>query len=165
MTDPHVVIADSGPLISLAAINELHLLQQLFGRVTIPQAVWTEVVLDKPHAPGAHEVATATFIDIETVDDAEADALQANEGLGRGEAEAIVLAKRSANALLVLDDLKARIIVDALGLRRVGTAGVLLRARRSGLIDRLRPRLEALVRNGTYLSQHLIVEFLRQVGE
>lgn len=42
-----LVIADSGPIFSLAIINQLGLLNHLFDNVKIPLAVWTEITLQK----------------------------------------------------------------------------------------------------------------------
>ena len=39
-----LVISDSSTLIHLAAIGRLALLEQFFKRVTVPPAVWREVV-------------------------------------------------------------------------------------------------------------------------
>ncbi|MFW5755899.1 MAG: hypothetical protein ACOCWK_04810 [Tangfeifania sp.] len=41
-----LVIADSGPIFSLATINKLQLLDFLFDDVKIPQAVWKEITLN-----------------------------------------------------------------------------------------------------------------------
>jgi len=34
------VVADSSPLIGLAKIEQFHLLQRLFERIVVPDAVW-----------------------------------------------------------------------------------------------------------------------------
>jgi predicted nucleic acid-binding protein len=39
-----IAVADSGPLISLAKLDYLHLLPVLYERVVIPRAVYDEVV-------------------------------------------------------------------------------------------------------------------------
>jgi len=41
------VIADSGPIFSLAIIDKLDILNQLFDEVLIPVAVWKEITYDK----------------------------------------------------------------------------------------------------------------------
>lgn len=42
-----LVIADSGPIFSLALIDKLEILNDLFDNVRIPVAVWTEITIDK----------------------------------------------------------------------------------------------------------------------
>ena len=54
------VISDASPLVNLARIGALHLLPELYDTVTLPEAVWTEVVTEGEGQPGAHAVRTAT---------------------------------------------------------------------------------------------------------
>ena len=45
-----LVIADSGPIFSLALIGKLDILDSLFDEVKIPQAVWEEIKFDSTKA-------------------------------------------------------------------------------------------------------------------
>lgn len=45
-----LVIADSGAIFSLATIDKLHILTDLFDEVRIPFAVWAEITRDKSKA-------------------------------------------------------------------------------------------------------------------
>ena len=62
-----VVVADSGLLIGLARIEQLHLLPALASRILLPQAVWNEVTAAKTEAPGALEISQATWIEVQQV--------------------------------------------------------------------------------------------------
>jgi predicted nucleic acid-binding protein len=42
-----LVIADAGPIFSLAIIDKLELLNQIFDEIKIPTAVWEEITRDK----------------------------------------------------------------------------------------------------------------------
>ena len=42
-----IVVSDTTPLISLLKIDKVYLLEKLFGRIFIPQAVFNELVIDK----------------------------------------------------------------------------------------------------------------------
>ena len=42
-----LVIADAGPIFSLAIIDQLGLLNHIFNEVCIPKAVWEEITLNK----------------------------------------------------------------------------------------------------------------------
>ena len=42
-----LVIADAGPIFSLATVNKLGLLNELFNDIMIPRAVWEEITLQK----------------------------------------------------------------------------------------------------------------------
>jgi predicted nucleic acid-binding protein len=91
-----------------------------------------------------------------------ATALQAN--VDDGEAEAIALATER-QWRIVLDDRKARDLAHHMGLKVIGTVGVLVRAKRLGLIAWIKPLLDDLSRNGFHLSENLKREALLLVGE
>ncbi len=86
MTNP-IIIANSSPLISLAIIEQLELLPQLYQRVLLPPAVWDEVTVQGVGLPGANAVSKITWIEIQTP---EAKLLEPLSILvDRGQAEAI----------------------------------------------------------------------------
>ena len=60
------VVCDSTPLIALSKINRLDLLQDLFGTIHVPQAVYEEVVVRAPDRPGAAQVGKADWIQVQT---------------------------------------------------------------------------------------------------
>lgn len=100
----------------------------------------------------------------ETTADATPDPLLAAE-LGSGEAAAIAIAY-AAGAQLLLDDRKARrIAMGAYRLRVIGSAGLLVTAKRAGLVPAVRPLLDAMVSRGYYLSQRLVEEATTAAGE
>ncbi len=158
-----IIVADSGPLIALSRIGQLDLLRALFGRVQIPTAVWQEVTQGAAEGrSGASEVRAAPWIDVVPVDATTAAgyALLVDDG----EAEAIALA-RTADSLLVIDDDRGRRLALRLGLRIKGTLGLLVLAKNRGLLDPIRPLLEALPQRGVHVSQRLIEIALREAGE
>jgi hypothetical protein len=139
-----LAITDSGPLIALAGVQCLDLLPQLYRRVAAPRAVIEEIMV------GAHLSPRHSFLhQTSWLEQLEApvplDALVIV--LGRGEAEAIVLARQPPRALLLLDDRQARRAAEALGLAATGSAGVLVRAKREGLIAAVRPFLVSMRSN------------------
>ncbi|OGQ23118.1 MAG: hypothetical protein A2138_04095 [Deltaproteobacteria bacterium RBG_16_71_12] len=157
-----VVVSDATPLIALSSVGQLQLLEKLFGRVLVPLAVWQEVVLEGgPGAPGAREVAQASWLER-----TQAPALEPSLAkLGRGEAEAIALARTLPDALLLVDDAPARRRARALGVPLMGTLGVLRRAKVAGHLAFLRPVLEHLGEQGFRVHPDLIDGLLRDVGE
>ena len=64
-----IVVSNSSPLIALAKIGKLHILRELFGEITIPKAVWDEVVVKGRGKPGAEEVEKAEWIKVMDVKD------------------------------------------------------------------------------------------------
>ena len=112
---PEQVVSNSGPLISLAAIGRLDLLQAVFGKIIIPQAVYDEVVVHAAGEPGSREVSAAGWIEIVRVRDRLAvDLLR--EVLDAGESEAIVLARELSARWALLDDASARRKARVLGI-------------------------------------------------
>ncbi len=81
-----------------------------------------------------------------------------------GEAEAIVLAKEKSYRI-VLDDLEARAVGKNLGLRIIGTIGLLVTAKRRGLIPNLSSLLDRLETVNFRISKTLRREALEMVGE
>ncbi|MEK6322881.1 MAG: DUF3368 domain-containing protein [Acidobacteriota bacterium] len=81
-----------------------------------------------------------------------------------GEAEAIALASERGWRV-VLDDRQARVIARSLGIQMIGTVGILLRAKQSGVIPLVRPIIDALEASGFWVSGALQEEALRLAGE
>jgi predicted nucleic acid-binding protein len=65
------VVSNASPLINLAWIGKLDLLRQLYGELTIPGAVWQEVVVEGIGQPGADDVKAATWIKTQAVKNTE----------------------------------------------------------------------------------------------
>jgi predicted nucleic acid-binding protein len=158
-----VIIADSSPLIALARIDQLAILPQLFSRILAPPAVWDEVTVRGSGSPGAREVSEAAWIEIQAPDPRVVDPLTIL--VDRGEAEAIALAHMLPESTLLLDDARARRVAERLNIPRIGTLGLLRRAKQVGLIEALRPHLKALQASGIYIRPALIEAVLKSVGE
>ncbi len=80
-----------------------------------------------------------------------------------GEAASIILAVEEDAGLIILDDKDARKIAEKLGLKVMGTAGILLLAKKKGIIEEIKPILEEM--SGFYLSDSIIKIVLREAGE
>lgn len=155
-----IVVPDAGPLIYLAGAGKLDLLRVLYRRVVVPRVVYAEVVVAGAGFVGSAEVAAADWIEVQDVapDPILTDVLDA------GEAAAIPLAER-LGAVLLCDDGEARIIARRRGLAVVGTLGVLLRAKREGLLDLVAPVVERMTDLGMFVSAPLLAEVLLVAGE
>ena len=158
-----VVVADASPLIGLAKIARLDLLQRLFGEVLIPEAVERELCLGSGR-PGSQVLSAARhegWIKVEEVSGVPA-ALEAT--VDQGEAEAITLAKRHA-ALLLIDETRGRAAARSAGLRVFGSGTVLIKAKQEGFLAAVAPELGSLSAAGYHLSLSLQKEILHQAGE
>jgi len=160
---PAIVVADAGPLIGLAIIGGLPWLRAVVSHVLIPEAVAEELSLDSG-MPGAAALASARdqgWIEVTRVADIP-EHLTAT--VDRGEAEAIVLAKRQAVPLLI-DESRGRITARSEGVQVFGSGAVLIRAKERGLFRQVRPHLDALTQAQYRLSDALRIEILRLADE
>ena len=152
MAETRVVFSDASPLIALAAGGAFDLLRELFGTVTVTAAVRREVLAGKGR-PGERELRAAIregWVRIRR--DPGPDSMLAD--LDDGEATTLAAAScADAPCLVLIDDPVARRRARQLGLSVTGTAGLLLAAKRRGLITAVRPLLEGLMRAD--FMQHL----------
>jgi predicted nucleic acid-binding protein len=95
---PQLAVLDSTPIIALALVGKLDLLQHLYGQIVIPPAVQQEVLVGGPGTAGRTELRQATWIQVVPLrDPTRAEMLS---DLDRGEAEAIALAQELGADLL-----------------------------------------------------------------
>ncbi len=145
-------VINTTPLISLAIIDQLALLDDLFEEVYIPKAVFREATRKGKRkatvieAWGKSKISNITDVKAKV-------ALQLI--LGEGEAEVIVLAQETETALVIIDEDKARKIAELYNLNVTGTIGFLLGAKKEGKILQLKPFLDKLIAEGIYISGHL----------
>ncbi len=84
--------------------------------------------------------------------------------LGAGESEAITLALELALPI-VLDEKKARTIAEAMGLKILGTVGLLVLAKKQNLLQSVSSLLHDLEATGFYMSTSLKEQALQGAGE
>jgi predicted nucleic acid-binding protein len=158
------VVVDSSAQITLARIGRLELLHQITDVVYIPAAVFDEVVHRGAGRPGSREVAEAGWIHRREVRDA-ASVERLSVRVGRGEAEAIVLAGEVSADVLVIDDAMARRLAEAEGHRVVGLPGLVIYAKQNGLVTGIKPVLDDMRAAGFFLDDSRCQSLLRQAGE
>lgn len=145
------IISDSTCLIGLERIRALEVLPALFDSIVIPHEVHREfgIALSWLHVESPSNVALVTSLKL-VIDD--------------GEAEAIALAYEKGWRI-ILDDCHARKVATRLGVTMIGTVGILIQAKRQGIIPALKPLVEQLAENNFYISDELKEEALTLVGE
>lgn len=160
-----IIVADTTPLIYLAKLGQLGILQQLYGNVVIPTEVWRELVAKKHNPERAALLRAATWLHVDPSADASPLLPELQKGMDNGEAAAVALALHLHGDLVLVDDLEGRRGAEARGLRVRGTIGILIAARKAGLIPVLRPVLEALQATNFRADPKLYRRALEQVGE
>ena len=156
------VISNNGPLVALWTLDLLSLLRDLYTEVLIPEEVKNEFL-----ATGeiAREQALKNAPWITTVTLITPLGELAQLGIHRGEAAVFALAEERGTRLVILDDKEARRYAKRIGLPLTGTVGILLEAKRSGLIDAIKPLLNVLLENGVRLGASLVNDALQEAGE
>ena len=161
----NVVVADTGPLIALSLLDLLPLLAKLFDTVHVPEGVFSEATQDMSK-PGAGAILQA--MEDRLLISHPVDLSGAFEGLveilDRGEAEALALAEQ-LNAIVLLDEKRGRKVARKHGIPVTGTAALLIKAKRRGDIEAVKPLLETLTQVGYRLSPSLVKEVLKIAGE
>jgi hypothetical protein len=150
-----ITVANSSPFIALERIGRLDLLPALFGKLLVPPAVRSEVFAARPLPVWVEERPLVQTL---------APRIAAVR-LGPGEREAIAIALEVQAAELLLDDLAARRLAISLRIPLLGALGLLLRARKRGLVREIRPLLDALNAQDFHISARLYRAFLTAAGE
>ena len=159
-----IVVSDAGPLIALAKVDQLDLLQQLSGEVCIPLAVHRELFAKLGPESSRLEDAVQSFLQIAPSPTISSAVARATSRLHPGEREAIALAFER-KALLLADDQMGRNAARRLGLAVTGVVGVLLRAKEAGLLENVHPVLVEMRRRGYWLSDEILSLAARLAGE
>jgi len=145
-------VCDSSCLIALERIGRLALLQASFAPLIAPPQV-VEECGGVPDWLEVRRVQNEPFL----------AALGLN--LHIGEAAAIALVAEVSGALVVLDDRKARSIARRLHQDVIGTIGVVLRCKRLGVLEFVRPVLDELDAAGFRVAPALRARTLELAGE
>ncbi len=160
-------VSNTSPLLNLAIIGHLDLLQAQFTEVLIPPGVLTELRPAEP-LPGSAALSTALaegWLRVVEVQDRPLIALL-QRTLDVGESEAIALAIETAPGALLIDERDGRQVATSLRLPVIGALGVLLRAKLDGSIPTLHEALTALeVKAGFRVAPRLVHELLAAAGE
>jgi uncharacterized protein len=156
-----ILIADSSALVALAACDSLVLLDEIFGQVIVPEAVYREVV----HADKFQSNRLKDYLHdkVRQVDmqgfvylDAFADV---------GETEAMLLYKEIAADYLLIDDKRGRKIASLNYIKTIGSLGVLLQAKRMGLVHHIGPLIRKITESPVFISESLVTTVLELAGE
>ena len=148
-----IIVADAGPLIALARIFGLSLLPELFRQALVTQTVLAECLArpDRPEVPAIAAALDNGWL-VLVPDDMTNDR---NWGLDAGEATTIQIAL-GRGAGLLMDDRAGRRVAHRLGLPVIGILGLLVLAKRKGLLPTIRPSIEQLLTSGYYLAGRVI---------
>lgn len=159
---PEIWVVNASPVIVLARVDQLHLLKDLSDELLLPEAVLAEVLAGPESDPARLALAAGWAT-------GQAPAAIRNEvlewGLGAGETAVIALAMDRPGSTAVLDDSAARACAKTFGVPILGTLGVVLRAKKRGLISSAADVLRSVRSAGLYLDEQVIRLALGRIGE
>jgi len=157
-----IVISDTSPITNLLQVNQLHLLEKIFGKVIITTQVYSELSeltfqkteIDKLNCLSVSEPHNTQLIcDLE-------------KHLDIGEASSIALALEIHADFLLIDERKGREEAEKRGLKITGVIGVLLRAKNEKHISEVKPILDKLQQEaGFRIHPDLYKKVLEVAGE
>lgn len=158
-----IIISDTTPIISLIKINRLDLLEELFGEVLIPDAVFRELTTNVTFKEEADIVKSSEFIKVSSIQNRKSlEILQAASGLDAGESEAIILADELKSDVLIIDERRGRKVAQNLGIAITGTIGILIQAYHEKILseEEVKSCFKYLKNSSIRLSDTLIQEAL-----
>jgi predicted nucleic acid-binding protein len=148
-----VIISDTSCLILLDNIGELDLLYKLYGTIITTAEVKLEFGKDLP-----------AWFEIKEPQDKNYQSIIENT-VDKGEASTIALAIEYDDCLLIIDDLKGRKFALQLGLHIIGTMGVIVDAKLSGIISSIKPLIQKIRNTNFRITQEIEKLMLSKAGE
>ncbi|MCP5544216.1 MAG: DUF3368 domain-containing protein [Akkermansiaceae bacterium] len=163
MAEGKLIISNTTPVINFAEIGRIDVLEGLFGNVVVPPGVVDELCAKRDLFPAAGDAADR--LNVRRPED-RLLVRGFRSVVHPGEAECLALAMENPGSLLILDDLQARALAAANGLRFTGTLGCLVEAKAMGLVDSVAPLIERLrVSARFWISKEVEARVLKDAGE
>lgn len=155
------VVSNTTPIISLASIDKLNVLKELFGEIIIPHSVYDEIKAKESY--GYKEV-DSNYIKVRAIKGTKYRDLLLNQ-LDWGEAETIILAIEINADYVIIDDNIGYKIAKNSGLNVIRTLSVLLKAKDKGIVKEIKPLLDEMILKGRWYSKKVYESFLKKIGE
>ena len=152
----NIAVCDTSSLIKLRRGGVLKCLGKIYDTIYIPGAVKNECKdketkkeIDKPFFKVQH---VKSLLDFHTV-------------MGRGECEAISLARELQTPTIIIDDIQAYGKAEAYGLEPLTSFEILRIAKNIGCISSVKSILDTMIENGEGVEEALYQKTLREVNE
>jgi len=160
-----IVVSDASPVSGLIRIDKIWLLQQLFTTIVIPPKIEQELLVLEQFGYDLHFIKSSDFVTVKTPGNIEM-VQELKKYLDEGEAEAITLAKEMQAEYLLIDEKRGRDQALKRNVKVIGTLGVLVLAKRSGLIHLVNPLIAKLRTDANmWISNDVELAVLKSVDE
>jgi len=149
-----MIVANSSPLIALGRLNRLDILEILFGKIHIPNAVYQETVVETALEDQREAISRSIDAGIVIVVDSTID-YPFKRKLHSGEKDVLNLAIEKKAGAIIIDDTRARKEAKELELKSdiLYTTDVLKGAEKRGLITSYTDIMEELKTMNIYLPE------------
>ena len=155
-----LIVADTGPLITLIQLQQLRILEALFPDFVLPEIVFKELNNYKP--------IQNFVIQIDQLKNHIRNPIQVRppiQGLDEGELACITLYYEiNANAILIEDKI-ARHWAESNDIACLGSIALLIKAKHSGLITEIKSLLLEMKKHKRFISNELLYKTLKDEGE
>lgn len=156
------VVVNSSPLIVLFRSGQEELLPQMFESIIVPDQVYREIIVDGPLDRVKKMLPSLSWYSRIEV---EISLKVAAWNLGEGESSVFSLASQKPEYRALVDDLAARRCARVMGIKTLGTGGLLILAKKRGLIKSVRKRVARLRESGLYMSDNVVELLALKAGE
>lgn len=154
------IVIDSGPLITLARMDVLSVLDELPYEFFVPNEVYAELASGPPDLLSLSFPSAVKVLEIGSPRNE-----RLFENLDSGEAAVIQLALEQGITTVCLDERKGRLLAAREGLTLLGSLGLLGRAKTLGSIGQIRPLIRKAQLAGVFYDATLVNDFLKNFNE
>ena len=157
------VVMNASPFICLSESDLIHLLPKLFKEIVVPDIVCNEIVAKGKIDNASQSLHACNWL--KQVKDVPLLPSVLSWDLGKGESAVLSYAIKHPGFWAGIDDREARRCASSLGCQHIGTVGIILLAKRRGIVPTVYDNLKKLQDAGLWLSETFIKEVCRMAGE
>jgi predicted nucleic acid-binding protein len=159
-----IIVSDTSSLSALLRIGQLDLLKSLFFTIVIPEKVADELRQLPAFGVDISSFEMADWISIKQPTDlALLEKLSLN--LDEGEAQAIALAIELSADWLIIDELKGRQTATMLSINIMGLGGVLLLAKREGVLPSVKNILDQILSQTSFRMSAALIDKIQLAAD
>jgi hypothetical protein len=157
------VVSDASPVILFARAGFLPLFEGLFGKILVSEEVYQEMTA--PEKSGTEEIRRAKSIKRKRLKNPNRLLAFKSYGVSQADTTVISLAIEQEADLVIIDDKRLRRLAKEMGLPVVGSGGILLQAKRKGIITEVKDKLDFIIGYGARIAEPLYHQILKSAGE
>ena len=156
-------VINASPLIFFTRGRHMDILHDFASPIFVPEPVADEIKMRGPKDVTAKALDNTSWLEV--VPTPATPEVIMEWGLGPGESAVLAFAHANPGMEAIIDDLNGRKCATLLKIPVRGTLGIVLVAKKRGLIPQARPVIEKLIDSGLYLSRQILDEALKRVDE